>query len=203
MVYFQSKAAMHGVVLKLRSQGTRNDRHSLTMIGSASMIELVYHEFYHYTLSVFPLIANEVPIRPLIRASTRGPRFGAKSPDEVDDGAEVEAVLRKNVSLVGPEEPREPTQITMGGEEREKFAAFGLIEDFEPDWGDVAQASTETEQFVPDPSQLPLDWAPCVELAQRVCPHLNLVGVIKQIALASSPVWKPEDPFIRFFHDLF
>ena len=52
LVYFQLKAAMHGVVLKLRSQGTRNLTNSLTMIGSASMIELVYHEFYHYTLSV-------------------------------------------------------------------------------------------------------------------------------------------------------
>jgi hypothetical protein len=52
LVYFQLKAAMHGVVLKLRSQGVRNDRNSLTMIGSASMVELMYDEVYHYTLSV-------------------------------------------------------------------------------------------------------------------------------------------------------
>ena len=73
--YVQLKAAMHGVVFKLRSQGTRNDRNSLTMIGSALMIELVYYEWHHYTMSVFPELANEVPIRPLIRESTRGPRF--------------------------------------------------------------------------------------------------------------------------------
>ena len=68
---------------------------------------------------------------------------------------------RENVSLevVEPEEPREITEITVGGSEREEFAAFGPIEDFEPDWGDVAQASAETEQFVPDPSQFPLVWA--------------------------------------------
>jgi hypothetical protein len=144
--YFQLKAAMHGVVFKLRSQGTRNLRNSLTMIGAASMIELVHHEWHHYTMSVFPEFANEVPIRPRIRESTRGPRFGAKSPEEADDGAEVEAVLRENVSLVGPEEPGEPTQITMGREEREEFAAFGPIEDFQPDWGDEPQTSSETEQ---------------------------------------------------------
>ena len=79
LVDFQLKAAMHGVVFKLRSQGTCNDRNSLTMIGSASMIELVYYEWHHYTMSVFPDFANEVPIRPLIRESTRGPRLGAKS----------------------------------------------------------------------------------------------------------------------------
>ena len=85
-----------------------------------------------------------------------------------------------------------------GSEERDEFAAFGPIEDFDPDWGDGAQASVETEQFVPDLAKLPLEWAPCVELAQRVCSHLNLVGVIKQIALASSPDWLPDDPFIWF-----
>ena len=122
-----------------------------------------------------------------------------KSPEEVDDGAEVEVVLRENVSLVGPEEPGEPTQIKVGGEECEEFAAFGPIEDFQPDWGDEPQTSSETEQVVPDSFDIPLEWGPCVELAQRVCSHLNLVGVIKQIALASSPVWKPEDPIIRLY----
>ena len=87
LVYFQLKAAMHGVVLKLRSQGTRNLTNSLTMIGSASMIELVYHELYHYTLSVFPLSINDMPIRPLIREATRGPRFGGKGVEEADGGA--------------------------------------------------------------------------------------------------------------------
>ena len=199
LVYFQLKAAMHGVVLKLRSQGTRNLTNSLTMIGSASMIELVYHEFYHYTLSVFPLSINDMPIRPLIREATRGPRFGGKGLEEADDGAEVEAVLRDNVSLVGPEEPREPTQIIVGGEECEEFAAFGPIEDFQPDWGDEPQTSLETEQVVPDSFDIPSEWRPSVELAQRVCSQLNLVGVIKQITLASSPVWKPEDPISRVF----
>ena len=52
LVYSKLKAAMHGVVFKLLSQCTRDDRNSLTMIGSASMIELVYHEFYNYTLSI-------------------------------------------------------------------------------------------------------------------------------------------------------
>ena len=206
LVYFQLKAAMHGVVLKLRSQGTRNLTNSLTMIGSASMIELVYHEFYHYTLSVFPLSINDMPIRPLIREATRGPRFGGKGVEEADDGAEVQAVvLRENVSLVPPDEPEEPTPVE-GEEEVEQFVAFGPIEDFQPDWGDEPQTSSETEQVpqvVPDSFDIPPEWGPSVELAQRVCSQLNLVGVIKQIALASSPVWKPEDPIIRFYTTCF
>jgi hypothetical protein len=206
LVYFQLKAAMHGVVLKLRSQGTRNLTNSLTMIGSASMIELVYHEFYHYTLSVFPLSINDMPIRPLIREATRGPRFGGKGVEEADDGAEVQAVvLRENVSLVPPDEPEEPTPVE-GEEEVEQFVAFGPIEDFQPDWGDEPQTSSETEQVpqvVPDSFDLPPEWGPSVELAQRVCSQLNLVGVIKQIALASSPVWKPEDPIIKFYTTCF
>ena len=109
---------------------------------------------------------------------------------------------RENVSLdvVKPEEPRNITEFRMGGsEERYEFAAFGPIEDFEPDRGDGAQASGETEQFVPDSSKLPPEWGPCVDLAQRVCSLVNLVGVIKQIALASSPAWLPEDRFTRFY----
>ena len=159
LVYFQLKAAMHGVVLKLRSQGTRNLTNSLTMIGSASMIELMYHELYHYTWSVFPLSINDMPIRPLIREATRGPRFGGKGLEEADDGAEVEAVLRENVSLVGPEEPGEPTQITMGREEREEFAAFGPIEDFEPDWGDGAQSSGKPNSSFRTLPSFRLTWA--------------------------------------------
>jgi hypothetical protein len=155
----------------------------------------------------FPEFANEVPIRPRIRESTRGPRFGAEIREEAEHGADVEALPRENVSLdvVKPEEPREPTEITVGGsEEREEFAAFGPIEDFQPDWGDEPQASSESEQVVPDSSDLPLERGPCVDLAQRVCSQLNLVGVIKQIALASSsPVWKPEDPFIRLYTTCF
>ena len=113
-------------------------------------------------MSIFALIANDVPIRRLIREATRGPRFGGKGPEEVDDGAEVEVVLRENVSLVGPEEPGEPTQITVGGEEREEFAAFGPIEDFQPDWGDEPQTSSEAEQVVPDYFDSPPEWGPCV-----------------------------------------
>ena len=64
LVDFKLKAALHGVVFKLRSQGTRNTKNSLTMIGSASMIELVYYEWHHYTMSVCRELANKVPIRP-------------------------------------------------------------------------------------------------------------------------------------------
>jgi hypothetical protein len=122
LVYFQLKAAMHGVVLKLRSQGTRNLTNSLTMIGSASMIELMYHEIYHYTLSIFLLRIHDMPVRHSIREATRGPRFGGKGPEEADDGAEVQAVvLRENVSLVPPDEPEEPTPVE-GEEEVEREA---------------------------------------------------------------------------------
>ena len=72
--------------------------------------------------------------------------------------------------------------------------------------GDEPRKSSETEQVpqvVPDSFDLPPEWGPSVELAQRVCSQLNLVGVIKQIALASSPVWKPEDPIIRFYTTCF
>ena len=142
-----------------------------------------------------------MPIRPLIREATRGPRFGGKGLEEFDDGAEVEVVLRENVSLVPPDEPEEPTPVE-GEEEVEQFVAFGPIEYFQPDWGDEPRTSSETEQVpqvVPDSFDIPPEWGPSVELAQRVCSQLNLVGVIKQIALASSPVWKPEDPIIRLY----
>ena len=134
----------------------------------------------------------------------KGPRFGAERRDDArveHNEAGAEALPRENVSLdaVEPEEPREITEITVDGSEREEFAAFCPIEEFKPDWGDVAQASAEPEQFIPDPSQLPLDWAPCVELGQRLCSHLNLDGVLKQISRTSSPSWLPEDPFIRFY----
>ena len=93
-----------------------------------------------------------MPIRPLIREATRGPRFGGKGLEEADDKAEVEAML---------------------------------------------------PQVVPDSFDIPPEWGPSVELAQRVCSQLNLVWVIKQIALASSPVWKPEDPSIRCYTTCF
>ena len=76
-----------------------------------------------------------MPIRPLIREATRGPRFGQKGVEEADDGAEMQAVvLRENVSLVPPDEPEEPTPVE-GEEEVDQFVAFGPIEDFQPDWG--------------------------------------------------------------------
>ena len=52
-LYFHLKAALHGVVFKLRSQEVRNIRNSLTMIGSASMIELIHYQWHHYTMGVF------------------------------------------------------------------------------------------------------------------------------------------------------
>ena len=97
----------------------------------------------------FPLIINDMPIRPLIREATRGPRFGGKGVEEADDGAEVQAVvLRENVSLVPPDEPEEPTPVE-GEEEVDQFVAFGPIEDFQPDWGGTSRKRP------PKPSKFP------------------------------------------------
>ena len=96
ILHFQMLFATYGALLKLRVQGAHNDRCSLTMIDSSSLLPKLYQQFYSYTLDVFPELEPTLLINPPIFESTQekgGPGFVADVPQSDPVPAPVQLVV--------------------------------------------------------------------------------------------------------------